>query len=51
MRERNPDLAAMYAFLAGEGYAIDVTALRDRYPEVAWTSFAAWAAGVNWEGG
>ncbi len=49
VRERNPDLAAMYAFLAGEGYAIDVTALRGRYPEVAWTSFAAWAASVTWE--
>jgi uncharacterized protein YbjT (DUF2867 family) len=51
MRERNPDLAAMYAFLAGEGYAIDVATLRGRYPEVAWTSFAAWAAGVDWTAG
>ncbi len=49
VRQRNPDLAAMYAFLAGDGYAIDVSAVRGRYPEVAWMSFAEWAAGVDWE--
>ena len=48
LRERNEDLAAMYEFLAGEGYGIDTGALRDRYPEVPWTSFADWAAGVDW---
>jgi uncharacterized protein YbjT (DUF2867 family) len=48
IRERSPDLAAMYAFLAEVGYSIDVTALRARYPEVAWTSFAEWAATVTW---
>ncbi len=31
---RNPDLAAMYAFLADTGYGIDVPAVRARYPEV-----------------
>jgi hypothetical protein len=34
----------MYAFLAETGYAIDVKAVHQRYPEVRWTSFAAWAA-------
>jgi uncharacterized protein YbjT (DUF2867 family) len=48
LRERNPDLAAMYSFLAEVGYGIDVAALRSRYPEVAWTSFATWAANVPW---
>jgi uncharacterized protein YbjT (DUF2867 family) len=43
LAERNPDLAAMYAFLADTGYGIDVAALRARYPEVAWTRFADWA--------
>jgi hypothetical protein len=47
VRARSPDLAAMYAFLAGEGYAIDVGAVRDRYPEVAWVSFADWAASAQ----
>jgi uncharacterized protein YbjT (DUF2867 family) len=48
LRERNPDLAAMYGFLAQVGYGIDVAALQARYPEVAWTSFATWAAEVTW---
>jgi uncharacterized protein YbjT (DUF2867 family) len=43
LSERNPDLAAMYRFLAETGYGIDVPALRARYPEVAWSSFASWA--------
>jgi uncharacterized protein YbjT (DUF2867 family) len=49
LRERSPDLAAMYAFLAEVGYDIDVAALRARYPEVAWSSFAAWATNVAWQ--
>jgi uncharacterized protein YbjT (DUF2867 family) len=48
VRKRNADLAAMYAFLSGEGYAIDVPGLRAAYPEVAWSSFANWAAGIDW---
>jgi uncharacterized protein YbjT (DUF2867 family) len=46
--DRSEDLAAMYEFLADEGYGIDIPALRDRYPEVPWTSFANWAASVDW---
>lgn len=46
-RSRNPDIAAMYAFLAEQGYAIDVAAVRSRYPEVDWTGFASWAAGLD----
>jgi uncharacterized protein YbjT (DUF2867 family) len=48
IRERNEDLAAMYSFLTDEGYGIDVRALKRRYPEVRWTSFATWARGVDW---
>ncbi len=48
LRERNPDLAALYAFLAGDGYGIDVPAVRARYPEVAWMGFVEWAAEVDW---
>lgn len=46
VRARSADLADMYAFLAATGYGIDVDAVRRRYPEVAWTPFATWAAGV-----
>lgn len=48
LRERSPDLAALYAFLADDGYGIDVRAVRARYPEVAWMSFVEWAAGLGW---
>jgi uncharacterized protein YbjT (DUF2867 family) len=44
LQSRNPDLAAMYAFLADTGYEIDVAAVRARYPEVAWSSFSQWAS-------
>ncbi|HET7667497.1 MAG TPA: NmrA/HSCARG family protein [Mycobacterium sp.] len=40
---RNPDMLAMWKFLNGPGYRVDVEGLRDRYPAIAWTSFADWA--------
>jgi uncharacterized protein YbjT (DUF2867 family) len=43
LARRNPDLAAMYTFLADTGYEIDVAAVRARYPEVSWSSFKQWA--------
>jgi uncharacterized protein YbjT (DUF2867 family) len=45
--ERSPDVAAMYGFLATDGYGIDVGALRSRYPEVPWTRFADWALTIR----
>ena len=39
----NPDMHAMWAFLNGPGYQVDVAALHAAHPEVAWTSFAEWA--------
>jgi uncharacterized protein YbjT (DUF2867 family) len=44
LAKRNPDLAAMYRFLAETGYGIDVPAMRAHYPEVSWSSFAQWAS-------
>jgi uncharacterized protein YbjT (DUF2867 family) len=43
VEERSADLAAMYRFLEDPGYQVDVPAVRARFPEVGWTSFAAWA--------
>jgi len=40
---RSADLGAMYRFLRGPGYGIDVAAVLARYPEVPWRSFADWA--------
>jgi uncharacterized protein YbjT (DUF2867 family) len=49
--QHSADLAAMYSFLARDGYAVDIEALKRRYPEVAWRSFAEWAGGIDWQGG
>jgi uncharacterized protein YbjT (DUF2867 family) len=40
---RSPDMLAMWQFLNGPGYRVDVEGLRDRNPDIAWTSFADWA--------
>jgi uncharacterized protein YbjT (DUF2867 family) len=48
VRQRSQDLAAMYEFLGGEGYGIDVEDVRRRYPEVRWTRFADWARTIDW---
>jgi len=37
----------MYSFLSAQGYGIDAAAVRARYPEVLWTSFAEWASRVD----
>ncbi|MFI9617172.1 NmrA/HSCARG family protein [Streptomyces sp. NPDC052023] len=39
----NPDMHAMWTFLNGPGYQVDVPALHAAHPEIAWTSFADWA--------
>jgi uncharacterized protein YbjT (DUF2867 family) len=39
----SPDMAAMWRFLRGPGYRADIAALRHDYPEVGWSTFAAWA--------
>jgi uncharacterized protein YbjT (DUF2867 family) len=40
---RNPDMHAMWAFLNGPGYRVDIPALHEANPDIAWTSFADWA--------
>jgi uncharacterized protein YbjT (DUF2867 family) len=39
---RTGDIAAMYRYLEHTGYQVGIAALRERFPEVAWTSFARW---------
>lgn len=39
----NPDMHAMWSFLNGPGYRVDIAALHAAHPEIAWTSFAEWA--------
>jgi hypothetical protein len=40
---RNPDMHAMWRFLNGPGYRVDIDALRTANPDIAWTSFVDWA--------
>ncbi|MGV9563358.1 NmrA/HSCARG family protein [Streptomyces sp. NPDC003480] len=42
----NPDMHAMWAFLNGPGYRVDIPALHGAHPEIHWTSFADWAQGT-----
>ncbi|WP_432854984.1 NmrA/HSCARG family protein [Amycolatopsis sp. CA-161197] len=42
----NPDMHAMWEFLNGPGYQVDITALHAGHPEIGWTSFAAWTQQV-----
>lgn len=43
VRSRNPDLGAMYGFLAETGYAVDRNDLARIMPEMHWTTFSEWA--------
>jgi uncharacterized protein YbjT (DUF2867 family) len=40
---RNLDMHAMWTFLNGTGYQVDIAALHEANPEIEWTSFAEWA--------
>ncbi|MFE7539265.1 hypothetical protein [Streptomyces platensis] len=37
---------AMWTFLNGPGYRVDIPALHDAHPEIPWTGFADWAHGA-----
>ncbi|MER7841882.1 NmrA/HSCARG family protein [Streptomyces sp. NPDC096040] len=42
----NPDMHAMWTFLNGPGYSVDIAGLHESHPEIAWTTFADWAQGT-----
>ncbi|OBJ50827.1 NmrA family NAD(P)-binding protein [Mycobacterium sp. 1423905.2] len=39
----SPDMHAMWSFLNGPGYQVDVAALHAANPDISWQPFAAWA--------
>ncbi|MFF2729751.1 NmrA/HSCARG family protein [Streptomyces sp. NPDC058008] len=39
----NADMHAMWTFLNGPGYQVDIPALHDAHPDIHWTRFADWA--------
>lgn len=44
VQRSNPDMGAMWSFIAGGGYAVDIQRLHREFPTVAWTPFDRWAA-------
>jgi uncharacterized protein YbjT (DUF2867 family) len=44
VRQSNPDMGAMWTFIAGGGYAVDIEGLHREFSSVQWTSFARWVA-------
>ncbi|WP_436737453.1 NmrA/HSCARG family protein [Streptomyces sp. BBFR102] len=48
IREADPDMGAMWAFLAEHGYDVDIPALHARFPGVPWTTYADWAESQRW---
>lgn len=48
VRRASEDMGAMFTFLTETGYTVDIPALRADFPDVAWTSFADWAADQRW---
>ncbi|AXH95948.1 NmrA/HSCARG family protein [Ornithinimicrobium avium] len=40
----DPDMHAMWRFLADKGYRVDLPALHGAHPDLSWTSFADWAS-------
>lgn len=39
----NPDMHAMWEFLNGPGYQVDIASLHAAHPALGWTSYADWA--------
>ncbi|MEV6836953.1 NmrA/HSCARG family protein [Streptomyces sp. NPDC051133] len=39
----DPDMHAMWTFLNGPGYRVDIPALHAAHPDIGWTPFADWA--------
>jgi len=44
----DPDMRAMWDFLGGPGYQVDVAGLHAAHPEVRWTSYEEWARSQPW---
>jgi uncharacterized protein YbjT (DUF2867 family) len=42
------DVNPLFAWLEHAGPAVDIAALRRRYPQIGWHSFANWAAAQDW---
>ncbi|MEV6118129.1 NmrA/HSCARG family protein [Streptomyces sp. NPDC052109] len=50
VRTHSADLAAMFAYFTTTGLDVDTATLHRTHPEIAWHTFADWAADQNWQG-
>jgi len=48
LRQQSSEAAIMFEWFDRVGYSADIPALRREFPEIGWTDFAGWAAGVDW---
>jgi uncharacterized protein YbjT (DUF2867 family) len=48
LRAQSEELALMFAWFDGTGYAADIESLRRDFPEVKWHTFEAWARQQDW---
>jgi hypothetical protein len=42
------DLATMFAWFETTGFGVEVAALQQRFPTVAWTTFEQWVHAQDW---
>jgi uncharacterized protein YbjT (DUF2867 family) len=47
--EQMGGMAPFFQFLATEGFAADISRLRQEYPEVGWRTFESWAGAQDWD--
>jgi len=48
VRAESEDMAKMYEWFNSVGYSVNISALRQDYPEVGWHSFEDWAKAQDW---
>lgn len=48
LRERSPEVAAMFEWFDRVGYSADIDGLRREFPEVGWQRFDDWAHATDW---
>lgn len=48
MKEQNEDMGIMYEWFDKTGYAADISALKQNFPEVGWQTFESWAQSLDW---
>ena len=48
LREQSADMADMFNWFNNVGYCVDIAALREEFPDVAWLNYSEWLALQDW---